>query len=188
MNKLGLIVISCFFLSSLVSAQYVALKNNALYDAIATPNLGLEVSLGKHFTVEVSGNYNPWKFSGNRSLKHTMVQPELRYWLLERFNGHFIGVHGLYMDYVFKKVNLPFGMDKEFAYDGDAWGGGISYGYQLYLSPRWNMEFTAGLGYCYFKYDKYNYEIPENSEYLGLFRTNYWGLTKVGISIIYLLK
>ena len=32
---------------------------------------------------------------------------------------------------------------------------GISYGYQLYVSPRWNVEFTAGFRYLHFEYDKY---------------------------------
>lgn len=62
--------------------QYLALKTNLLYDATTTPNLGLEVSMGKHFTLDVSGNYNPRNFL---------------------------------------------------------------YGYQLYLSTRWNLEFTTGL-------------------------------------------
>ncbi len=31
--------------------------------------------------------------------KHWMVQPEARYWLCEKFNGHFLGVHAHYADY-----------------------------------------------------------------------------------------
>lgn len=187
MNKLGLTFLFCFLLSCGVFAQYIALKTNLLYDATTTPNLGAEVSMGKHFTLDVSGNYNPWELSNGRSLKHWMAQPEFRYWPVERFNGHFIGLHGYYLDYVFKDVKLPMGMKRNQGYDGTGYGAGISYGYQLYLSARWNLEFTAGFGYGYYKYDKFSLLEGEN-EYLGLYKSDYWGVTKVGISIIYLLK
>lgn len=75
-----------------------AIKTNALYWATSTPNLGFEVALAKKLTLDVSGNYNPWKFSKDRQIKHWLVQPELRYWLCERFNGSFFGLHGHYAD------------------------------------------------------------------------------------------
>ena len=71
-------------------AQRVAVKTNALYWATSTPNLGFEVGLAKKITLDVSGNYNPWKFGNDCQIKHWLVQPELRYWLHERFNGHFL--------------------------------------------------------------------------------------------------
>lgn len=187
MRKLSLLLFWGLLVSLTASAQHLALKTNLLYDATTTPNLGLEVSMGKHFTLDVSGNYNPWDFSKDRSIKHWMAQPEFRYWPVERFNGHFLGVHGYYMDYVFKDVRLPMGMKRNEAYDGTAYGAGISYGYQLYLSSRWNLEFTAGFGYGYYEYDKFSLT-KGNSEYLGLYKTDYWGVTKIGVSIIYLLK
>ena len=44
-----------------------AIKTNALYWATSTPNLGFEVALAKKLTLDVSGNYNPWKFSKDKS-------------------------------------------------------------------------------------------------------------------------
>ena len=43
-------------------AQKVAVKTNLLYDATTTMNLGLEIGLGKKWSLDLSGNYNPWKF------------------------------------------------------------------------------------------------------------------------------
>ncbi len=60
------------------------------------------------------------------------------------------------------------------------------YGYQLYVSPRWNVEFTAGFGYLHFEYDKYAF--PRGDAPIGKFRNEYWGLTKAGISIVYIIK
>ena len=69
-------------------AQKWAVKSNLLYDATATINLGVEAALGPRVTLDISGNYNPWEF-GDARWKHWLIQPEVRYWLCERFNGHF---------------------------------------------------------------------------------------------------
>ncbi len=47
-------------------AQKVALKTNLLYDATSTMNLGFEFGLSPKWTLDVSGNYNPWTFSKNK--------------------------------------------------------------------------------------------------------------------------
>lgn len=52
-----------------------AIKTNALYWATSTPNLGIEVGLAKKLTLDISGNYNPWKFGDDRQIKHWLVQP-----------------------------------------------------------------------------------------------------------------
>lgn len=79
--------------STSIYGQKVAVKTNLLYDATSTLNLGFEFGLSKKWTLDVSGNYNPWEFGENRKMKHWMVQPEMRYWLCEKFNGHFFGLH-----------------------------------------------------------------------------------------------
>lgn len=53
-----------------------AIKTNALYWATTTANLGFEVGLSKKLTLDVSGNYNPWKFSDHKQIKHWLVQPD----------------------------------------------------------------------------------------------------------------
>ena len=138
-----------------------AIKTNALYWATSTPNLGFEVGLAKKITLDVSGNYNPWKFGNDCQIKHWLVQPELRYWLCERFNGSFFGLHGQY-------------------------GAGISYGYQWIISKRWSMEATVGVGYARLKYDKY--ARGDGGEKLGHNTRNYFGPTKIGLSFIYVIK
>ena len=167
-------------------AQTVAVKSNILYDATATVNLGAEVAFNRHWSLDISGNYNGWDVASDKSWQHWMVQPEARYWLHEKFNGHYFGVHGVYMDYDMSHVNFMSVMKKYFAYDGNAYGGGISYGYQLYLSPHWNIEFSAGVGFLHFEYDKSAY--PADKEPAYKYRNNYFGPTKLGVSIVYIIK
>ena len=45
---------------------------------------------------------------------------------------------------------------------------------------------TAGFGYLHFEYDKYAF--PRGDAPIGKFRNEYWGLTKAGISIVYIIK
>ncbi|WP_352423154.1 DUF3575 domain-containing protein, partial [Proteiniphilum sp.] len=41
-------------------AQKVAIKNNLLYDATATPNLALEMALSRKMTLELGAGVNPF--------------------------------------------------------------------------------------------------------------------------------
>lgn len=161
-----------------------AIKTNALYWATSTPNLGIELGLAKKLTLYISGNYNPWKFSDNKQFKHWLVQPELRYWLCERFNGSFFGLHGHYADVDVSNLDM-FGLGHD-RYDGKLYGAGISYGYQWILKHRWSMEATIGIGYARIKYDKY--EPGDNGKKLGHNTKDYFGPTKIGLSFIYTIK
>ena len=76
-------------------AQETAVKTNLLYDATTTMNLGVEFGLSPKWTLDVSGNYNPWTFSKNKKWKHWLVQPEARYWFCNKMMGSFIGFHAL---------------------------------------------------------------------------------------------
>ena len=81
-----------------VKAQDIAVKTNLLYWSSTTPNLSLEFGLGKRTTLDLTGAYNPWTLNKdkNKKIKHWMVMPEFRYWLCERYNGHFFGLHSGY--------------------------------------------------------------------------------------------
>lgn len=85
------IVVSC--VSQELYAQKVAVKTNLLSDAFFSPNLGVEVGFAPRWTLDVSGQFNGWTLSHDRRWKHWAVQPEVRYWLCDRFGGHFFGAH-----------------------------------------------------------------------------------------------
>lgn len=174
--------------STQIWAQHLNVKTNILYDATATINLGVEYKLGEKITLDIAGNYNNWTFSDNMKWKHWLVQPEFRYWICESFNGHFFGAHLLAGQFNFYKVNLPFELYpnlKDYNYQGNFYGGGIAYGYQWILSNRWSIEASLGVGYLYVDYDKY--PCATCSKKLESTQTNYWGITKAGISVMYFI-
>lgn len=167
-------------------AQKVTLKTNLLYDATTTANLGTEIALGKKITLDISANYNGWKWDEGRQWKHWMVQPELRFWMCEKFNGHFFGFHGHYAKYTVGNIPWTHNM-REYRYKGDLWGAGISYGYSWVLGKRWNLEATIGAGYARLNHEKARmddpYKTPIKNE-----KKNYWGPTKLGLTLVFVLN
>lgn len=192
MNKILLGFLFCFCSIFAMNAQMIAVKSNVVYDATATLNVGAEYAINKMFSVDLSGNYNGWDIkSDGTSWQHYLVQPEFRYWMRESFNGHYFGVHGIYAGYEIARMEIPL-MDFEgrYIYDGSAYGGGLSYGYQLYITPRINIEFSLGVGYLNFEYDKYRYRKKDDPDkgFEGRFTKGYFGPTKLGISIMYIIN
>jgi hypothetical protein len=161
-----------------------AINSNLLYDATASMNLGIEFKLNKQLTLKLPVAYNPWTFDNNKQLRLILAQPELRWWLCESFSGHFLGLHGHYALYNVGSIGTDY--MKKHRYEGYLYGGGISYGYQFYLAPRWSLEVSIGLGYAYMNYDVYKCETC--GEYIKSENKNYFGPTKADLSLIYLLK
>jgi len=157
-------------------AQDVAVKTNGLYWLTTTPNVGVEFATGNKWTLEVAGAYNPWTFNDDKKMRCWLVQPEMKYWFCEKFEGHFVGMHVHGAQF--------FGGFHEKRYDGYLAGFGFSYGYDWILSPHWNLEAEIGLGYAHLWYDESDRipclknKTPEHK--------NYVGPTKLALSIVYL--
>lgn len=175
-----------------------------------------------------------------KKIKHLMLQPELRYWFCEKFNGHFLGVHLHGGIFNVGGVKLPFGWgdyglsssgvqmtpqgypnttvtgilypagevpyptiedpnaneaaygiaDKDGIYTNtfEGWlaGAGLSYGYHWVLSTRFSLEFTIGAGFAYLDYEKNR--CTSCKKKLGDETSWYFGPTRAGISLVYMLK
>ncbi|MDD2594285.1 MAG: DUF3575 domain-containing protein [Bacteroidales bacterium] len=198
MKKLFAAALLCFGISSGVFAQKVGVKSNILYDATTTINLGVEIGLAPKWTLDISGNYNPWTFTDNHKMKHWLVQPEVRYWTCQRFSGHFVGVHGhggVYnvggmLPWGFKSGKMFGVIENEdimnHRYEGWLAGAGVSYGYHWVLGSRYGLEASVGAGYAYLSYDKYRCE--KCGEKLSSGSKHYLGPTKAAITLIILIK
>lgn len=167
------------------STPHFAIKSNLLHDVTLSPNLGVEFKLSKRYTLDLPVTYNPFSFADNRKWKHILVQPEVRYWLCESFAGHFFGLHGHYADYNVGNIG-PLSATKKHRYRGWLAGGGISWGHQRVLSSRWSLETTIGVGYAYLDYSENEYQkcglkIKDDHKH-------YIGITKLGVSLIYIIK
>ncbi len=173
-------------------AQVFGIKTNLLSDAFMNVNLGVEAALAPKWTLDVEGQLNDWTLSHGRRWKHWAVQPEARYWLCDRFAGHFIGVHvhgGQFNIGGFNGRYHFLGTDArklaDYRYQGWFVGAGIAYGYAWVLGTHWNMEAEVGIGYSYTKYDTYpcancGTKVDEDKHH------NYVGPTRLAVNLVYL--
>lgn len=184
--------------TTVLHSQEIALKTNLLYGATTTPNLGVEVGLGQRMTGQLFYGLNPWTFSGSgeqdKKVQHWLLMPELRWWLCSKMNGWFVGVHGMGGQFNAANVDLPvpgvfFGgedlakMVRDYRCEGSYVGGGVTVGYQWILSRHWNLEAEIGAGYDHIWYKKY--PCAECGTLIEKATTNYAGITKVGLSFMY---
>lgn len=172
-------------------AQNVAIKTNLLSDGFANVNAGIEVGIAKHWTLDLTGDYNGWDVNDHK-WRHWLAQPEFRYWFCNRFSSHFLGIHAMGGLYNFANIEnrvLFLGSDfsglTHYRYQGWGVGGGIAYGYAWVLGKHWNLEAEIGVGYVYTHYDTFECDdcgrrISENQPH------HYVGPTKAAINLVYL--
>jgi hypothetical protein len=168
----------------------LTIKTNLLHDLTTSLNLGVEIKMGQKLTLDLPFTLNPWTYNKeeNTKFKFLLIQPELRFWTCEAFNGHFFGVHGQYAYYNVGHLPTPLFSETMnlYRFEGQLAGAGISYGYQWLINPRWSIEAEIGAGYARLWYDKY--PCQSCAKLITSETKNYWGVTRAGISLIYNIK
>ena len=173
--------------ASLGAQNKVAIKTNLVHDATLSPNLALEFGLAPKWTLDLSAAVNLWDSYGH-TYKHIIGQPELRFWTCEKFNGFFIGLHGIggkVLDagnlYNYKWINKKCPNLRESSIkDAMVLGAGLSCGYDVILARHWNLEFELGAGYVYAS----GKEVKADKT--GKTIIDYVGPTKLAINLVYL--
>lgn len=194
MKKKLLLLLCTLVLPIALVGQNVAIKTNLLHWATVSPNLAVEIGLGKKVTLDLYGAYMPFEITPNNSKwKHWLAQPELRLWTCEKFNGFFFGIHAMGGGFNWGNLNFPpvaytFERNlipalKDHRYEGYFAGAGISIGYQWILGNRWNLELSVGGGYNHIWYKEFGAEKCAPLTVEG--RSNYIGPTKATLSIIF---
>lgn len=156
------------------------LKTNMLYDAIAIPNIGIEIPIGKDWSVGANWMYAWWSNdSRHRFWRIYGGDIELRRWFSARPRcGHHVGLYGQMLTY-----DIEWGKR---GYLGDrwSWGIGLSYGYSLPIGKLFNIDFTLGIGYLNGDYMKYH---PEDGRYLweSTHQQKWFGPTKAEVSLVW---
>lgn len=160
------------------SPRYLAVKTNLAAWAGTIMNVAADVQVARHWSVELPVLWCPWYVSSEHAVKTFTVQPEARYWLSKPGKGHFFGVHAHVGWY-----SVKWNRDRYQDTDRPLLGAGISYGYLLPFNEHWAGEFTLGAGYANMRYDTY-YNM-DNGARIDTSTKNYWGITRVGLSVVY---
>ncbi|MCD8292310.1 MAG: DUF3575 domain-containing protein [Prevotellaceae bacterium] len=178
--------------STRAGCQEVAVKTNLFSDAFANINVGAEAALAPKWTLDLEGELNTWTLSHGRRWKHWALQPEARYWLCDRFGGHFLGVHihtGQFNMGGFDGILNFLGTDarklKDSRYQGWFVGAGVAYGYDWILSRHLNLEAEIGIGYSYTHFDRFDCAGCGKKAEAGKSH-NYVGPTRAAVNLVYL--
>ena len=156
-----------------------AVKTNVAYLAATVANIGVEVGFGKHFSIDIPFIYSPYTVARDYRLRFLAVQPEFRYWLQMPLHGHFFGAH-----FNIGAFNIAVDNKTRYQSEDGFYGVGISYGYMLPFARHWAAQFSIGAGYVHTKYDAF-YNIPNGACFKKNSPYNYWGITKLGIELVY---
>lgn len=165
---------------------FLAVKTNLLYDAVAVPNIGIEFTFGKGWTVGLDWMYAWW----HNDHKHRYWRTYggdiyVRKWFGKKskkgaLSGHHIGLYGQMLTYDFEWGSR--------GYISDKWNyaGGVEYGYSLPIAKRLNLDFTVGVGYWGGQYKEYK---PIDDHYVWQItkQRHWWGPTKAEVSLVWIL-
>lgn len=168
-----------------------ALKTNLLFDAFATPNMGVEFYIDKNFTLGFT-IWSAWWNSDKIKYYHRTYGGELegRYYLNlknrhKKLRGHHLGIYAQTLTYDFlfgERAKGYLSNEKMWNY-----GAGLSYGYSLPVGEHINFDFSLGVGYLGGVYSRY---MAKDDCYVsdGSFFRNYFGVTKLAISFVYVIE
>lgn len=164
--------------------RFVAIKTNLLWDATLCANLGVEVELWPHWSLDIPVWYSPYDITERWRIRLLATQPEVRYWLKDAGMGHYFGVYTSIIGF-----NVSFNGD--FRYQDPnhaAFGVGVGYGYAFHLdkAQRWGLELQAGAGYIGYKWIKYH-NTGRNGAEVSRSSGTYWGITRLGVTLSYKL-
>ena len=186
----------------------LALKTNLLYDAALIPNVGVEVALGRQWTVGADWFYT-WLSSDHR---HRYWQGYGGYLTLRRYFGrrsqsgrntdsgnldgnqspllgrglgggpcgHHIGLYALGLTY-----DVEWG-GRGYQAARFGFGAGVEYGYSLPIGRRLDLDFSLGVGFQDGEYKTYD---PQDDHYVWLStrKRHWWGPTKAEVTLKWLL-
>lgn len=158
------------------------IKSNALYWAVAIPNVGIETRLGNHFTFNVDLTASLWKEIKGKPYLGMQLIPEFRYYPKAAFNGFYVGGFTGMDAFRTSKWNYS----PSHVQDGVGICLGLSLGYELPIAKRWSMDFYAGGGWHLAWY--YGTNITTGERYVGWNRSAETIPYKLGVTFAYRLK
>ena len=162
--------------------RFYAVKTNLLWDVAMCANLGVEIELWPHWSLDIPVWYSPYDITSRWRIRLLATQPEVRYWPKDAGKGHYFGVHASVAGF-----NVSTGGDYRYQDPNHAaFGLGLGYGYAFHLDKehRWGMEAQIGAGYISYRWVKYH-NTGRNGAKISRGSGTYWGVTRAGVAISY---
>lgn len=164
----------------------MAIRSNLLSDIILMPNIGVEIPIGKRYSVAADFIYTYWRINNRYAIQTIQGNLEGRYWFDwkdRELTGWNIGVY----------VTLSGDYDVQWqgGWQGDRfWSTGLTGGYSMQISPTFNLDFSLGAG-LFFTPEARSYERPQDGHLIWK-ETRYdvtrFSLTKARVSLVWLFN
>ena len=177
---------------------HMAVKTNLLYDVVLVPNIGVEIPIGKRWSVNADWFYT-WFSSDSR---HRYWQGYGGYLTVRRYfgnsqkncelsfvncqfpmKGHHVGIYMLGMTY-----DVEWG-GRGYQADHFGFGGGLEYGYALPIGRRLSLDFTLGVGFQDGEYKEYDPTDDGSDHYVwqSTHKRHWWGPTKAEVTLKWII-
>lgn len=162
----------------------IALTTNLVHDAAALPDLGLELSLARRFSLKIESTYGWWgRTESNHVWRLGSTVGEMRWWPTAEarrraLSGHHVGVWGGAVKYDFQ-----LGGDGRQSVEWTAVTG-LSYGHSWRLNNRLNLDVTLRIGYIGGTTKCYKPSGNGRCVY-DIKKIRYWGPVDAGITLVW---
>lgn len=162
------------------SDRYMAIKTNVAYDAVGILNLDFECQVARHLSVELPVMWSFWDWKQTQGLRTVALQPALKWWPGEVGSRNAVGV-----DFDMAWFNYRHDQTRYQSQGRPLMGASLTYAYTLEMGRGWQAEFAVAIGYANMQYNTY-YNISDGA-LTGTHTRNYFGPTRLGISLVYKL-
>lgn len=171
---------------------YGLVRTNLLGDAVLVPNLGGEITIGKDWSLGADF-YLQWirNLEKDKFYKTYILDVDARYWWGQQhrkrqLSGWHVGPYGQAITWDMENGHR--GTQSRVFFWTFAVGGELGYNLPLGKKQRWGLDFNIGVGYLHTKYNVYN--PGHNKQYFFDHRQckNFFGPTKIGVSLNYFIK
>lgn len=188
-----LIVLGALLLLGTGTARAQAFKTNAPLLLGGTPNLGVEFTISKQFSINGDILWMPYMKKKHEEVFRALIgSVDLRYYINpkyyythEMYDGFYVGPYAMYGQY---NIGLKKKDDSKESFRYKGWGisAGITLGYKFYVSPRFRIDVNLGVGYAHLQHNKYYLGGEWADLPLEKKMTKPWiGPTKFGIHLVY---
>jgi len=155
-----------------------AIRTNMVHWLGGILNAGIEWRASKSIGIKVDGGWSGWTFKTSFH-KTAYINPEIRFymWPAKRF---YLGAAGTFGSFT-TKFN-PTG------YEGTVTSGGLSIGYQTYLSDCFLIDFNIGVGYAEVTSDTFTSSKKGQQNFISRDNKKDWfGPNQIGVALVWKL-
>lgn len=180
-----LTIAAALLLGTAAHAQRISIETNLpTWANLGTMNLGGEIALAQHWSIEGAVKWNPWTFreGEDNQFQERCLTPHfgVRWWRWHCFSGWYMGAKGIYS--LYNTANII----TDDCYEGWCAALGLTGGYLYMIDKSWNITFGGGI--CGGYHDTTFFEAARCGRIKERRKGPFASLCDITVSISYVLR